>query len=57
MMYKIVFMCWLYRELIGSKLLGKIILNYKMKRIMFDYEKKGNYLIKRNNYLKMLNFK
>lgn len=28
-----------------------------MKRTMLDYEKKGNYLIKRNNYSKTLNFK
>lgn len=57
MTYKIVSMCWLHRESTGSKLPGKITLNYKMKRTMLDYEKKGNYLIKRNNYSKTLNFK
>lgn len=50
------FFCSLYKELIGSELLGGKNLNYKL-RIILDSERKDNNLMKRNNFLKIFNFR
>lgn len=50
------FFCSLYKELIVSELLGEKNLNYKL-RIILDSERKDNYLMKRNNFLKIFNFR